>query len=80
MNKTKKLSENNNEENDSSSEISYEDIDDTFIPVSDFNIINTNARSLTPKINSFVEYLKELETSLAFITETWLSDLSLIHI
>ena len=39
-----------------------------------FNILSTNSRSITPKIDSFIEYLKELETSIAFLTETWLTD------
>ena len=37
-----------------------------------FNILSTNARSITPKIDSFIEYLCELDTSLAFLSETWL--------
>ena len=37
-------------------------------------MLNTNARSLIPKIESFTEYLNELGTSVAFLTETWLSD------
>ena len=39
-----------------------------------FTIINTNARSLTPKMASFIENFKELEANLAVITETWLTD------
>ena len=41
---------------------------------SNFNILSTNARSLIPKIDCCVEYFKELETTLAFLTETWLLD------
>ena len=37
-------------------------------------MLSTNARSLAPKIDCCVEYFKELETSLAFLTETWLFD------
>ena len=39
-----------------------------------FNIINTNARSLCPKINSLIDCMEELPASLAIVTETWLSD------
>ena len=34
----------------------------------------TNAQSITPKIDSLIEYLGELDASLAFLTETWLSN------
>ena len=60
------------EENDTGSEDLNEELNlkPNFMPVVDFNIVNTNARSLIPKIDSFMEYLNELETSLAFLTET----------
>ena len=50
------------------------DLESNFKKVNTFNIVNTNARSITPKIDCFIEYLNELNTSLAFLTETWLSD------
>ena len=37
-------------------------------------IINTNARSLAPKIDSLLDCFSELEADLAVITETWLRD------
>ena len=37
-------------------------------------IINTNSRSLCPKINSLVDCFEELEVDVAVITETWLKD------
>ena len=37
----------------------------------DFLIINTNARSLCPKINSFIDCYNELDAKLAIVTETW---------
>lgn len=40
----------------------------------DFNILNTNARSLKPKIPSFIDAFNELEVSLAFVTETWFAN------
>ena len=40
----------------------------------DFIVINTNARSLCPKINSLVDCFEEVGASLGIITETWLSD------
>ena len=41
---------------------------------SDFSIINTNARSLCPKISSLIDCMSETDTRLAIITETWLQD------
>ena len=37
-------------------------------------MLNTNARSLAPKIRSLIDYIEELEASVAVVTETWLSD------
>ena len=37
-------------------------------------MINTNARSLCPKINSLLDTMEELEASVAVVTETWLAD------
>ena len=37
----------------------------------DFIIMNTNACSFCPKVDSFIEPFDELEVSLAVITETW---------
>ena len=39
-----------------------------------FTIINTNARSLAPKISSFIDCFKEMEANIAVITETWFRD------
>ena len=36
-----------------------------------FVILNTNARSLAPKMNSFVDCFNETDCKLAIITETW---------
>ena len=38
------------------------------------NFINTNARSLCPKIHSFVDCFSELQLTFATVTETWLAD------
>ena len=38
------------------------------------NIINTNARSLCPKIGSLIDCFEELDGTLGIITETWLAD------
>ena len=38
------------------------------------NIINTNARSLLPKLNSLVDLIQENDTKIAFVTETWMQD------
>ena len=37
-------------------------------------IINTNARSLCPKIDSLIDCLEEMNSSVGIITETWLAD------
>ena len=37
-------------------------------------VINTNARSLCPKIDSLVQCFSELDVDIAVITETWLKD------
>lgn len=39
-----------------------------------FTLINTNARSLCPKINSLIDCMEELDASAAVVTETWLAD------
>lgn len=40
----------------------------------EINLVNTNARSLKPKINSFIDCYKELDLTFGIITETWLAD------
>ena len=37
-------------------------------------IINTNARSLCPKITSLIDCMDEMEETVGVVTETWLSD------
>ena len=37
-------------------------------------LLNTNARSLCPKIDSLIDNINELECTFAVITETWLND------
>ena len=37
-------------------------------------IINTNARSLCPKVQSLIECIEETDTKIAIVTETWLRD------
>ena len=39
-----------------------------------FTFLNTNARSLSPKINSLIDCFDELDVSVAAVTETWLND------
>ena len=38
------------------------------------NFINTNARSLTPKMGSLLDYFDELDLSFAVVTESWMKD------
>ena len=40
--------------------------------INNFNFILTNARSLAPKIDSFLENFNERDIDLAVVTETWL--------
>ena len=51
-------------ENESENE--RERANEDFKTVSSFNILNTNARSITPKIECLMEYLNELNTGVAF--------------
>ena len=39
-----------------------------------FNVINTNARSLCPKIDSLIDCFGEMDAKIGIITETWLAD------
>ena len=38
------------------------------------NIINTNTRSLCPKVNSLVDCYEEMNIACGMVTETWLTD------
>lgn len=40
----------------------------------DFTFLNTNARSLCPKINSLIDTIEEMDASMAVVMETWLAD------
>ena len=42
--------------------------------ITPINIINTNARSLCPKIDSLIDCFEELDVTLGIVTETWLAD------
>ena len=41
---------------------------------SNFTIINTNARSLCPKIRSLLDCFEDMSVDLAFVTETWMTE------
>ena len=56
----------NEDENEDINAEETEEDDQNYKKVSSFNIISSNPRSLTPKIDCLVEYLNELDTSLAF--------------
>ena len=66
--------ENTNGSNDSSLDgidrLSVQNIDNKEI----FNLLYTNARSIAPKMECFLDYLEEMDTSVAILTETWLND------
>ena len=38
------------------------------------NVINTNVRSLCPKIDSLIDCFDEMDATIGIITETWLAD------
>ena len=42
--------------------------------VQPITIVNTNARSLCPKINSLIDCLEDMNSAIGVITETWLAD------
>ena len=44
-----------------------------------FTIINTNARSLCPKIVSLIDCLEEMTATVGVVTETWLADGESLH-
>ena len=51
-----------------------DDNGDVQIHVNKFNFLLTNARSLAPKIDSFVENFEERNIDLCVVTETWCHD------
>ena len=55
--------------NDASLVFPESDADSTII-----KMLNTNARSLSPKIHSLLDNFRELELDLAVVTESWLAD------
>ena len=42
--------------------------------ITPINIVNTNARSLCPKIDSLIDCYEEMDITLGIVTETWLAD------
>ena len=58
-----------------------DDIDDSDVEASidsnkamPINVINTNARSLCPKIDSLIDCFEEMDATVGIVTETWLAD------
>ena len=45
-----------------------------FNKIRNFTVLNTNARSLCPKIRSLTETMEESVASMAIVTETWFRD------
>ena len=70
----KSSSENKTEDYNDEESLNEIEENENFKKVSNLTIISTNARSLTPKIECFIDYLLELDSSVAFLTETWLTD------
>ena len=50
------------------------EIEDKAENITNFTVINTNTRSLCPKITSLIDCITETDTKIAFVTETWLKD------
>ena len=50
-----------------------DDNGDVQIHVNKFNFLLTNARSLAPNVDSFIENFHERDIDLCVITETWLN-------
>ena len=48
--------------------------EDTMDKVFELTVINANARSLCPKIESFITCMEETESSIAIVTEMWFRD------
>ena len=62
-------------EDDNGSDRYFNDNDDSYGRTDEnFIIINTNARSLCPKIDSLVDCFDELGAHVGVITETWIAD------
>ena len=62
------------EDNDNDAPVSPEnnmDNKDIGIPIT---VLNTNARSLCPKIDSLIDCFAEMDSMIGVVTETWLSD------
>ena len=58
-----------------------DDIDDSDVEASidsnkamPINVINTNARSLCPKIDSLIDCFEEMDATVGIVTETWRAD------
>ena len=51
----------------------FNDTDNAYLSkkMTEFTVINTNSRSLCPKIDSLVDCMTELEAGVAIVTETW---------
>ena len=59
------------EKDDTDLSVEDDDNDKNIVPLT---IINTNARSLCPKISSLIDCFTDLRASVGIITETWFSD------
>ena len=51
-----------------------EPVEENKTMVTPINIVNRNARSLCPKIESLIDCYEELDVTLGIVTETWLAD------
>ena len=55
-------------------EIDDSDIEENKTLSVPINIVNTNARSLCPKIDSLIDCFEELDVTLGIVTKIWLPD------
>ena len=63
----------NNDPNESFTSSLTNKTDDEFL-IRSFTVLNANARSLAPKMESLADCMYEIEASVAIVTETWLQD------
>ena len=65
------ISEKSLEINDDTRDVCYDKSERNKL---NLTVLNTNARSLCPKIGSLVDCFSELKAAIGVVTETWLAD------
>ena len=65
-----------NNSNQDEQDVNNDSHEDPALSQNKFNFLLTNARSLAPKIDSFIENFEERDVDLCVVTETWLNTAS----